>query len=70
MVSSQDGGGVIIFGGRYGSSSSSSSSTNKIWELRAGSSWTSGVWQEVGSLTNARYDHVVIPVPGSITNCQ
>ena len=65
MVSSPDGGGVIIFGGHY-----DYASTNKIWELRAGSSWTSGVWQEVGSLTNARYDHVVIPVPGSITNCQ
>ena len=66
MVTSPDGGGVIIVGGRR-----KAVSQKKILELRAGSPWTSGVWQEVGKeLSNARYDHVVIPVPESITNCQ
>ena len=66
MVTSPDGGGVIIVGGR-----TTSGSQKTILELRAGSPWTSSVWQEVGKeLNNARSAHVVIPVPESITNCQ
>ena len=47
-----------------------SKSTGKILELRAGGS---GIidWQEVDAeLENARYHHVVIPVPEHITTCQ
>ena len=65
MVTSPDGGGVMIIGGYAGSTRS-----GKILELRAGGS---GIidWQEIDvELENARYRHVVIPVPEQITTCQ
>ena len=53
-----------------GYDSTNSKYTGKILELRAGGS---GIidWQEVDAeLENARYHHVVIPVPEHITTCQ
>ena len=53
-----------------GYDSTNSIPTGKILELRAGGS---GIidWQEVDAeLENARYNHVVIPVPEQITTCQ
>ena len=67
MVTSPDGGGVMIIGG-YDETNKKRS--GKILELRAGGS---GIidWQEVDAeLENARYGHVVIPVPEQITTCQ
>ena len=67
MVTSPDGGGVMIIGG-YNATGYKTS--GKILELRAGGS---GIidWQEVDAeLENARYNHVVIPVPEQITTCQ
>ena len=66
MVTSPDGGGVMIVGGYVPAVSYSP----KILELRAGGS---GVvdWQEIDQeLENGRSNHVVIPVPDSITNCE
>ena len=66
MVTSPDGGGVMIVGGWNAADGVYSP---KILELRAGGS---GVvdWQEVDQeLANGRNNHVVIPVPDSITTC-
>ena len=63
MITSRDGGGVMIIGGWTPSTSKSP----KILELRAGGS----SWQERDQeLDNGRYQHVVIPIPESITTCQ
>ena len=67
MVTSPDGGGVMIIGGY---DKTIGKGTGKILELRASGS---GIidWQEVDAeLENARYGHVVIPVPEQITTCQ
>ena len=63
MVTLPDGEGVMIIGGY----TSSNHNSPKILELRAGGS----SWQEVEQeLDNGRRNHVVIPVPESITTCQ